>query len=101
MIDLGVVGSSLLAFLLYTAILTALNMAIHRRSPNSQVLHHSDRSSVYVSDDYQDALKQNGFICSMNRRGNCHDNAVVDRFFGTFKTEAAEVLEIFILLKNQ
>jgi putative transposase len=65
----------------------ALQMAIGRRLPGAELLHHSDRGSQYASGDYQNLLDDNGITCSMSRRGNCWDNAVVESFFGTLKTE--------------
>jgi len=65
----------------------ALQTAIGKRLPGDDLLHHSDRGSQYVSDDYQEILEQNDITCSMSRRGNCWDNAVVESFFGTLKNE--------------
>lgn len=65
----------------------ALMMAASRRPGASGVLHHTDQGSQYASDDYQLALANLGLLCSMSRRGNCWDNAVVESFFGTLKTE--------------
>ena len=67
--------------------LDALLMAASRRPGATGVLHHTDQGSQYVSDDYQRALADLGLFCSMSRRGNCWDNAVVESFFGTLKTE--------------
>jgi putative transposase len=49
------------------------------------LLHHSDRGSQYASEAYQALLKQHGILPSMSRKGNCWDNACVERFFGTLK----------------
>ena len=65
----------------------ALENAIGLRLPGAGLLHHSDRGSQYASEDYQQLLDQNNITCSMSRRGNCWDNAVVESFFGTLKTE--------------
>lgn len=65
----------------------ALFMACANRSPVSGLLHHSDRGSQYACRDYQKLLKANGMICSMSRKGNCWDNAAMESFFGTMKTE--------------
>ncbi|MFQ5382543.1 MAG: IS3 family transposase [Dehalococcoidia bacterium] len=65
----------------------ALDMAIGRRLPSLDLLHHSDRGSQYASGAYQELLEEHGIKCSMSRRGNCWDNAVVESFFGTLKTE--------------
>ncbi len=68
-------------------ILCALNMAIERRAPKSKVTHHSDRGSIYGSDEYNNRLKTVGFIPSMSRKGDCWDNAVAESFFSTLKNE--------------
>jgi transposase InsO family protein len=68
-------------------VLQALHNAIGRRGRVSGMLHHSDQGSQYASWDYQKALKRLGIACSMSRRGNCYDNAAVESFFSTLKTE--------------
>lgn len=67
--------------------LRALQMALGRRSPHRGTLHHSDRGSQYASGDYRDLLAQHGLLCSMSRKGDCYDNAVVESFFDTLKVE--------------
>jgi putative transposase len=68
----------------------ALEMAVRRRCPDEGLLHHSDRGSPYASEDYQKKLELNGIVCSMSRRGNCHDNAAMESWFSTFKSELGE-----------
>ena len=68
-------------------VMDALNMAFYRRHPASGLIFHSDRGSQYCSNDFQMMLKRNGMICSMSRKGNCWDNAPLESFFGTLKTE--------------
>ena len=70
--------------------LKALEMALKRRCPKIGLLHHSDQGSTYASEDYQDVLAARGMVCSMSRRGNCYDNAVMESFFSTVKTELAD-----------
>lgn len=70
--------------------LAALNMANQQRRPAAGLLHHSDQGCQYASDDYQIALGAEGFVCSMSRRGDCYDNAVVESFFGTLKSELGD-----------
>jgi transposase InsO family protein len=70
--------------------LKALAMALKRRCPATGLLHHSDQGSTYASEDYQRMLDANGITCSMSRRGNCHDNAVMESFFSSLKTETAD-----------
>jgi transposase InsO family protein len=70
--------------------LNALEMALRRRCPEIGLLHHSDQGSTYASDDYQRRLVARGMTCSMSRRGNCYDNAVMESFFSTVKCELGE-----------
>jgi putative transposase len=70
--------------------LRALEMAIKRRCPETGLLHHSDQGCTYASEDYQRRLAAHGITCSMSRRGNCHDNAVMESFFSTVKSELAD-----------
>ena len=73
--------------------LKALEMALKRRCPRMGLLHHSDRGSTYASEDYQRRLEAHGITCSMSRTGNCYDNAVMEAFFSTVKTELADRFE--------
>jgi putative transposase len=68
----------------------ALDMALERRGPAEGLLHHSDRGCTYTAEDYQAVLTARGIVCSMSRRGDCYDNAVIESFFATVKTELAE-----------
>ena len=68
----------------------ALQMALKRRCPDAGLLHHSDQGCTYASEDYQDVLDTHGITCSMSRRGNCYDNAVMESFFSTVKSELRE-----------
>jgi putative transposase len=70
--------------------LKALDMALKRRCPDHGLLHHSDQGSPYASEDYQRRLDAHGITCSMSRRGNCYDNAVMESFFSTVKSELAD-----------
>jgi len=67
--------------------LEALSMAVCDRQPPPGLVHHSDRGSQYASQDYQAALRRNGMLCSMSRKGDCWDNAVAESFFATLKNE--------------
>ena len=51
------------------------------------MIHHSDRGRQYASYAYQELLREYGMTPSMSRSGNCYDNAYVESFFGTLKTE--------------
>jgi len=66
---------------------TALTMAVQQRQGGARVLHHSDRGSQYTAERYQQGLTRYGLQCSMSRPGNCWDNAVVESFFASLKTE--------------
>ena len=66
---------------------SALNMAVERRSVRKGVLLHSDQGSQYKAKGYQHNLSELGFVCSMSRKGECHDNAVAESFFHTLKIE--------------
>lgn len=68
----------------------ALQMALGRRQPKPGLLHHSDRGVQYACADYQSALKAVGIIVSMSRKGNCWDNAVMERLWGSLKSERTE-----------
>jgi putative transposase len=65
----------------------ALRQALAQRQPEPGWVHHSDRGVQYASDDYQELLQEYGGVASMSRAGNCYDNAVMESFFGTLKTE--------------
>ena len=82
-----VVGWSMASHMRTDLVMEALTMAVGNRLPGADLMHHSDRGSQYASFAYQDALRCHGIECSMSRRGECHDNAVAESFFGTLKTE--------------
>lgn len=65
----------------------ALEMALLHRQPGSGLLHHSDRGVQYACEDYQKRLKDHGVQVSMSGKGECWDNAVMESFWGTLKTE--------------
>ena len=65
----------------------ALQRALQQRRPAAGLVHHSDRGVQYASDAYQELLQAHEALPSMSRRGNCYDNAVMESFFGTLKTE--------------
>jgi transposase InsO family protein len=82
-----IVGWSTRAFLDRALVIEALKGALSFRRPAAGLLCHSDRGCQYARGDYQAVLSQAGITCSMSRRGNCWDNAVVESFFGTLKRE--------------
>ena len=65
----------------------ALVMAIWRRGKPRALLHHSDRGSQYTSEQFQRLMADHGVTCSMSRSGNCWDNAAMESFFSSLKTE--------------
>jgi putative transposase len=67
--------------------IAALTMAIQRRRPGAELIHHSDRGSQYAAGDYREILLAAAITQSMSRKGNCWDNAPMESFFGTLKTE--------------
>lgn len=82
-----VVGWSMQQSLERSLVVQALESAICQRHPEAGLVHHSDRGSQYASGDFQALLRTQGIVCSMSRRGNCYDNAMVESFFGTLKQE--------------
>lgn len=69
-------------------VLAALRRALPRVTSGTRLLHHSDRGIQYASVPYRALLARHGIRVSMSRRGNCWDNAPVESFFSSFKTEA-------------
>jgi putative transposase len=80
--------------------LRALEMALKRRCPEAGLLHHSDQGCTYASEDYRARLKQHGIACSMSRRGNCYDNAVMESWFSTVKSEQGERFQSYAHAKE-
>lgn len=67
--------------------LSALLQALAIRRPAAGLIHHSDRGSQYCSIEYQAELQKHGVQISMSGKGNCYDNAMVETFFKTLKSE--------------
>lgn len=95
-LDLGcrkIVGWAMDATMKTSLTLEALRMALTRSSSlpgvkaSSPLLHHSDRGVQYACDDYQHLLQQHGVQVSMSNRGDCYDNAAMESFWATLKTE--------------
>ena len=68
----------------------ALHMALSQRQLQGNLLHHSDRGSQYAAYAYQDLLAQHRITVSMSRTANCYDNAVMESFFRTLKSECVD-----------
>jgi putative transposase len=81
------VGWSMSATMTAQLVIDALLMAIWRRGQPKELLHHSDQGSQYTAEDFQRLLADHGIVCSMSRKGDCWDNAVMESFFSTLKTE--------------
>jgi putative transposase len=82
-----VVGWSMSATMTAELVTDALVMAIWRRGKPDALLHHSDRGSQYTSDQFQRLMADHGITCSMSRSGNVWDNAAMESFFSSLKTE--------------
>jgi putative transposase len=82
-----VVGWSMSAAMTAQLVTDALVMAIWRRGKLDALLHHSDRGSQYTSEQFQRLMADNGVVCSMSRSGNTWDNAAMESFFSSLKTE--------------
>lgn len=87
-----IVGWSMSQWMPTDLVADALKMALlHRsplhRSPDGDLIHHSDRGSQYASDDFQQLLSENRITVSMSGRGDCYDNAMMESFWATLKTE--------------
>ena len=82
-----VVGRSFGGRMTTELVVRALEQAVAARRPAKGLIHHSDRGSQYCSHQYQALLASYGMRVSMSRKGNCYDNAPVESFFGTLKTE--------------
>ncbi len=82
-----VVGWSMKAEMNAQLVADALVMAIWRRGKPDALLHHSDQGSQYTSQQFQTLMSDNGVTCSMSRSGNVWDNAAMESFFSSLKTE--------------
>ena len=82
-----VVGWSMSAAMTAQLVTDALVMAIWRRGKPEALLHHSDRGSQYTSEQFQKLMADHGVVCSMSRSGNVWDNAAMESFFSSLKTE--------------
>ncbi|MFF2911154.1 IS3 family transposase, partial [Paenibacillus sp. NPDC057934] len=71
----------------YSLVSTMLDQALKRLDDEDKLLIHSDQGWHYQMKPYRHALKERGIKQSMSRKGNCYDNAVIESFFGTMKSE--------------
>jgi putative transposase len=82
-----IVGWSMAEHMKTELVSDALQMAVVRRLPGPDLLHHSDRGVQYASDDYQHLLQSHRMQSSMSGKGDCWDNACAESFWATLKTE--------------
>ena len=108
-----IVGWAIRPYLTVDLVRQAFYMACGGRQPEPGVIFHSDRGSQYTSQLFQQELARRGFVPSMSGKGNCFDNAVMESFFHTLKTEevnlntyasrkdAVEAVADYIIFYNQ
>jgi putative transposase len=82
-----IVGWSMSSEMTAQLVTDALVMAIWRRGRPKELLHHSDQGSQYTSEQFQRLLAEQGITCSMSRQGDVWDNAAMESFFSSLKTE--------------
>ena len=82
-----IVGWSMAEHMRVDLVSDALQMALQRRCPAEGLLHHSDRGVQYASEDYQRLLAEHQIQVSMSGKGDCWDNALMESFWASFKTE--------------
>ena len=82
-----VVGWAMKAEMTAQLVTDAVVMAIWRRGKPDSLLHHSDQGSQYTRDQFQRLMADHSITCSMSRSGNVWDNAVMEGFFASLKTE--------------
>jgi putative transposase len=82
-----IVGWAMNERMTQSLVLNALEMAVEQQRPGRGLVHHSDQGSQYAATDYQRRLSRHGMVPSMSRRGQCWDNALMESFFHTLKTE--------------
>jgi len=82
-----IVGWSAGSDLGHSLVAKALEMAVANRRPQRGLIHHSDRGVQYACGEYQRLLRAHGMRSSMSRKGDCWDNAPMESFFASLKTE--------------
>lgn len=82
-----VVGWSMDTTMTRKLVIDAFTAAVYKEKPKQGLIFHSDRGVQYASYDYQDLLKNNGFIQSMSAKGCCYDNACAESFFSSLKKD--------------
>jgi putative transposase len=82
-----IVGWSIDSTMTRKLVIDAFNTAINKENPEPGLIFHSDRGVQYASYDYQDLIRENGFIQSMSAKGCCYDNACAESFFSSLKKD--------------
>ncbi|AIC17951.1 integrase [Pseudomonas chlororaphis] len=82
-----IVGWAMAPHMRSELVCSAMQLAIAQRQPEPGLIAHSDRGAQYAGATYQALLVRHGMRCSMSRKGNCWDNAVMERFFLNSKME--------------
>jgi len=82
-----IVGWSMGDTLSHEILAEALHKALMQRKPDTGVMFHSDRGTQYASYAFRELMERHGFVQSMSSSGNCYDNALMESFFHTLKTE--------------
>jgi putative transposase len=85
-----VIGWSMGTTMQRELVIDALAAALRNRRPPAGTMFHSDRGSQYASADFRESLTEHGMTASMSGKGQCWDNAVVESFFGSMKTELGD-----------
>jgi len=83
----AIVGHAMNSRMTKNLVIQSLFRAVSIKRPPAGLIHHSDRGSQYCSHEYRKFLDQFGMLASMSRKGNCYDNAPMESFWGTLKTE--------------
>jgi putative transposase len=81
------VGWHLADYMTESLVLRALQLAVEERQPQQELIHHTDRGGQYACKEYRAVLRRAGAVQSMSRAGDCYDNAFMESYFGTIKTE--------------
>lgn len=99
-------NNEIVAYKLYThqqipLVMDTLNEALKKRGNPKGVIIHSDQGSVYTSYAYQNRAKEMNLVCSMSRRGNCWDNAVIESFHSNLKSEEFQYVKFHSLSREE
>ena len=90
-----VVGWSMSTQMPAELVISALEMAVSRRNPQGEVIHHSDQGSQYTSEKFMTRCAELGVLVSMGSVGDCYDNAMAESFFATLESELLNIVPLF------